>query len=67
MKGVVGVCYVYVTDHGCSIGIDGGNLYIKHVDSTVDNIPKETIDGISIFSKSSMTAQCAQWNRERLL
>ncbi len=55
------MCNIYVTEHGCQLGIKGGNLYIKHLDSTVDNIPKNTIEGISIFSKSSMTTQCIEY------
>jgi len=42
--------YVYITEHGCSIGIDGGFLVVKHKDKTEDLIPKSTVEGISAFA-----------------
>lgn len=59
------MCFVYVSEHGATLGITGGHLVIKHSDGSIDNIPKELVEGISIFGNSQMTAACIQYALER--
>lgn len=54
------MAFVYVVEHGSVVGIDGGSMTIK-CGEIENKIPKETIEGVSIFSKSQMTGQCIQF------
>ena len=53
--------FVYITSDGSVIGINGGHIRIKYSDNTEEFIPKETVDGISIFGKSHLTSACIQY------
>ena len=33
--------FVYITEHGCTLGVDGGLLIIRHTDGSEEFIPKE--------------------------
>ena len=56
--------FVYITEHGCSVGVEGGYLVIKHKDDTEDRIPKCTIEGISAFSRVQISSSCAKFCME---
>lgn len=53
--------FVYVVTNGCTIGIEGGNFVISYPDDHADEIPKQTVQGISIFGNSQMTTQCMRF------
>lgn len=57
--------FVYVTEHGTVLGIDGGNMVIKNVEGIEETVPKETIEGISFFAKAGMTTDCVRFCLER--
>lgn len=51
---------LYVLEHGSTVGVDGGTITIKKKDY-VERFPKETIDTISFYSNSQITAQCLRF------
>ena len=53
--------FVYITEHGCTLGVDGGLLIIRHTDGSEEFIPKELVEGISIFGRSNMTNSCMKY------
>lgn len=55
------MCFVYVSENGASIGIIGGHMTITHKNNSVEKIPKNTVDGLSIFGKSCMTSAAIQF------
>lgn len=56
--------FVYITEHGCSVGIDGGFLVVKHKDKTEEHIPKGTVEGISAFASVQISSSCARFCME---
>jgi len=61
---VIGLSFLYVTDNGGSIGIEGGKIKICHADGEFNCLPKECVQGISIFGKTQLTFQCLQYCME---
>ena len=57
--------FVYVVEDGSVIGLEGGVLKISHKNGSSVKVPKETIEGISIFGNSQMTTQCTKFCLER--
>ncbi len=55
------MCFVYVIKHGAALGISGGHLTVRYPDATVESIPKNTIEGISIFAKVLMSTACIEF------
>ena len=53
--------FVYVAEEGSKIGIDGGFITVLHKNKNMIKIPKETVEGISIFGNSQMTTQCTKF------
>ena len=53
--------FLYVVRHGAVLGISGGLLTVKYPDRTEDAFPKNTIEGISVFSKVTLTAACIEF------
>ena len=53
--------FLYVVRHGAVLGISGGLLTIKYPDRTEDSFPKNTIEGISVFSKATLTTACVEF------
>ena len=49
---------LYVVDHGAVIGISSGHITVKHRSGSVDAIPKNTVDSISIYSNVVITEAC---------
>ncbi len=56
---------LYVEENGAVVGINGGTLTVKKQTGEVLKIPKETVDGISLFGNISMTTQCTRYCLER--
>ncbi len=53
--------FLYVVKHGAVLGISGGLLTVKYPDRTEDAFPKNTIEGISVFSKVTLTTACIEF------
>lgn len=53
--------FVYVAEGGSKIGIEGGSITVLQKSGEVVKIPKETVEGISIFGNSQLTTQCVQY------
>lgn len=53
--------FLYVVKHGAVLGISGGLLTVKYPDRTEDTFPKNTIEGISVFSKVTLTTACIEF------
>lgn len=53
--------FVYVTEHGSTVGINGGNIIIRYKDKSEASLPKEMVEGIAVYSKSQITSQCLQF------
>lgn len=47
---------LYVTESGTSLGINGGHIVVNYSDGRRDEIPKETVTGISLFGQVQLTA-----------
>ena len=39
-----GMGFVYVTEHGSTVGIDGGNIVIRYKDKSEKILSKETVE-----------------------
>lgn len=50
------MCFLYIIKHGASLGVSGGHVTIRYPDGSVESIPKNTIDGISIFAKAVLSS-----------
>jgi len=55
------MCFVYVVQHGAVLGIDGGVLTVRYLDGSEEKIPKNTVEGISVFAKAQLTTQCIEF------
>ena len=53
--------HLYITSHGMKIGIEGGRIVVSSKEETVRSIPKESVESISIFGNSHLTAKCIQF------
>lgn len=53
--------FLYVVKHGAVLGISGGLLTVKYPDKTEDAFPKNTIEGIAVFSKVTLTTTCIEF------
>ncbi len=53
--------FLYVVKHGAVLGISGGLLTVRYPDGTEDGFPKNTIEGISVFSKVTLTTACIEF------
>ena len=53
--------FLYVVKHGAVLGISGGLLTVKYPDKTVESFPKNTIEGISVFSNVVLTTACMEF------
>ncbi|MCM1495120.1 MAG: CRISPR-associated endonuclease Cas1 [Bacteroides sp.] len=50
--------YLYVTEHGATISVSANYVKVQYRDDKCREIPIETLESISIFSKAQMTTQC---------
>ena len=51
---------LYVEENGAVVGINGGTLTVKKQTGEVLKIPKETVDGISLFIKYGIKGVAAR-------
>lgn len=61
MEDVNDMSFVYVAEDGSKIGLEGGTITVLQKNGEVVKIPKETVEGISIFGNSQVTTQCVQY------
>lgn len=47
--------YLYITESGSKLGINGGSFVITYADGHTDEIPKETIEGITLIGTAQMS------------
>ena len=45
------MCFVYVVEHGAAWGINGGCMTISHQDGTIERIPKNSVEGMTLFDR----------------
>ena len=50
--------YLYVTENGAKISISDNYVKVQYREDQCRQIPIETLESISIFSKAQMTTQC---------
>jgi len=50
--------YLYVTEHGAEINVDGGYFVVKHKDGMLHKVPKETLESVALFGNVSVTTPC---------
>lgn len=55
------MCFVYVVRHGTTLGIRGGLLVMRYPDGEESVVPKNTVEGISIFANAVLTTQCIEF------
>ena len=53
--------FLYVVKHGAVLGISGGLLTVKYPDKSEEAFPKNTIEGIAVFSKVTITTACIEF------
>lgn len=53
--------FLYVVKHGAVLGISGGLITVRYPDGTTDSFPKNTIEGIAVFSKATLTTACIEF------
>ena len=53
--------FLYVVKHGAVLGIFGGLLTVKYPDKSEEAFPKNTIEGIAVFSKVTITTACIEF------
>lgn len=52
--------YLYVTEQGASVGINGNRFEVKYKDGMLKSIPAETLEVIEIFGNVQLTTQCME-------
>lgn len=57
--------FLYVTNDGAKINIDGGVIKITDKDECITTIPKETIDAVGIFGNVQISTQCMKFFLEK--
>lgn len=50
--------YLYIIENGAIININGGYFEVKYKDGLTRNIPKETLESVSLFGNISVTTPC---------
>lgn len=50
--------YLYVSEQGAYIGINGNRFQVKYKDGMIKSIPAETLEVIEVFGKVQLTTQC---------
>lgn len=53
--------YLYITENGVSVGLDGGNMLLSFPDGRAESLPKEVVDSILIFGRSQLTTPAIQY------
>lgn len=52
--------YLYVTENGAQINIDGGYFVVLYKNGMVHKIPKETLESVALFGNISISTPCMQ-------
>ena len=52
--------YLYVVEHGATVGISGGYFVVKYRNGMERKIPQDLLEAVSIFGKVSLTTQCIE-------
>ncbi len=52
--------YLYVTEDGASMGIDGGYYVVNCKDGVTKKVPKETLESVALFGNIGITTQCVR-------
>ena len=55
------MCFLYVIRHGAVLGISGGLLTVRYPDASEESVPKNLIEGISIYARVVLTTQCIEF------
>lgn len=53
--------YVYISDNGSTLGIEGGRLVVRNKKELLRYIPKNTVEAIYIFGNSTITTPCMHY------
>lgn len=56
---------LYVTENGAKIGVSNGKITVLHTNGTTDELPKETVTGISVFGQVQLTAALIRFCLQR--
>lgn len=57
--------YLYITENGAVMGIDGGYFAVSHKNGLLHRIPKETLESVALFGNVSITTPCVRELLER--
>lgn len=52
--------YLYVTEHGAALSIDGGYFVVKSKNGLVQKIPMETLESVALFANVTITSPCTK-------
>lgn len=52
--------YLYITEDGASMNIDGGYYVVNYKDGMTKKIPKETLESVALFGNVSITTPCVR-------
>ncbi len=52
--------YLYVTEDGASLNVDGGYYVVRYKDGMTHKIPSETLESVALFGNVSVTTQCVK-------
>ncbi len=58
-KGVI-MSFVYITEDGAVLSLNGGYFEVTHKDGLLEKIPKETLESVSLFGNVSITTPCVK-------
>ena len=52
--------YLYITEDGASLSVDGGYYVVTYKDGMTHKIPSETLESVALFGNVSLTTQCVK-------
>lgn len=52
--------YLYITENGATLNIDGGYFVVTYKNGLIRKIPKETLESVAIFANVSITTPCIE-------
>ena len=47
--------FVYITEDGAVLSLNGGYFEVTHKDGLLEKIPKETLESVALFGNVSIT------------
>ncbi len=60
VKGVTIMSYLYITEDGATLNVDGGYYVVRYKDGMTHKIPSETLESVALFGNISVTTQCVK-------